>query len=170
MILGDQIIETPWNRVWAKGLAKELQELKIKPEVELYNNSDMDDLEYLISKGVLDKPYYMSFVLGMHRVNNQASRYSPKHLMHLVDILPNYSLFSVVAIGKIQFQAATLSLLLGGNVRVGFEDNIYIEKGRLADSNAQLVSKIVRISRDIGREIYSPKETRELLRIPELRE
>ena len=69
----------------------------------------MDDLEYLIDKGVLNKPYYISFVLGMHRVNNQASRYSPKHLMHLVDLLPSNAIFSVVAIGKIQFQATTLS-------------------------------------------------------------
>ena len=168
MILGDQIIETPWNRVWAEGIAEELQKKGIKPEVELYNNSDMDDLEYLIGKGVLNKPYYMSFVLGMHRINNQASRYSPKHLMHLVDLLPPDSLFSVVAIGKIQFQAETLSLLLGGNVRVGFEDNIYLSKGQLADSNAQLVEKIVRISRDIGREIVSPSETRKVLGIPEL--
>ena len=166
MILDDKIIETPWNRVWAEGVAKELLSKGIKPEVEIYNNSDMDDLEYLINKGVLNKPYYMSFVLGMHRVNNQASRYSPKHLMHLVDLLPPDALFSVVAIGKIQFQAATLSLLLGGNVRVGFEDNIYISKGKLAESNAQLVEKIVRISKDIGREIASPNETRQILGIP----
>jgi len=167
MILDDKIIETPWNRVWAEGVAKELLRKGIKPEVEIYNNSDMDDLEYLIDKGVLKKPYYMSFVLGMHRVNNQASRYSPKHLMHLVDLLPPDSLFSVVAIGKIQFQAATLSLLLGGNVRVGFEDNIYISKGKLAESNAQLVKKIVRISKEIGHEIASPDETRQILGIPE---
>lgn len=169
MILDNQIIETPWNRVWAEGIAKELLKKRIKPEVEIYNNSDMDDLEYLIDQGVLEKPYYMSFVLGMHRVNNQASRYSPKHLMHLVDLLPHDSLFSIVAIGKIQFQAATLSLLLGGNVRVGFEDNIYIAKGALAKSNAQLVEKIIRISRDIGREIASPNETRKTLGIPELK-
>ena len=108
----------------------------------------------------------MSFVLGMHRVNNQASRYSPKHLTHLVDLMPSDSMFSVVAIGKIQFQAATLSLLLGGNVRLGFEDNIYISKGKLAESNTQLVEKIVRIAKEIGREIASPNEARQILGIP----
>ena len=165
MILGDKIIETPWNRLWAEKIAKELLKKGIKPEVEIYNNSDMDDVEYLIEKGVLSKPYYVGFVLGMHRVNNQASRYSPKHLMHLVDLLPPDSMFSVVAIGKIQYQATTLSLLLGGNARVGFEDNIYISKGKLAESNAQLVAKIVRIAKEIGREIASPNEARELLGI-----
>lgn len=167
MILEDKIIETPWNRIWAEKVAKELLKKGIKPEVEIYNNSDMDDLEYLIDKGVLNKPYYMSFVLGMHRVNNQASRYSPKHLTHLVDLMPSDSMFSVVAIGKIQFQAATLSLLLGGNVRVGFEDNIYISKGKLAESNTQLVAKIVRIAKEIGREIASPNEARQILGIRE---
>jgi 3-keto-5-aminohexanoate cleavage enzyme len=166
MILGGKVIETPWNRLWAEKVGKELQKKGIKAEVEIYNNSDMDDFEYLIEKNALTKPYYAGFVLGMHRVNNQASRYSPKHLMHLVDLLPPDTLFSVVAIGKVQFEAITLSLLLGGNARVGYEDNIYVSKGQLAESNAQLVAKIVRIAKEIGREIASPSEAREILSIP----
>jgi 3-keto-5-aminohexanoate cleavage enzyme len=168
MIQGDKIVYTLWNRLWAEKVAKDLLKKGIKPEVELYNNSDMDDLEYLIDRGVLSKPYYVTFVLGMHRVNNQASRYSPKHLMHLVDLLPANSMFSAMGIGKIEFEATTLSLLLGGNARVGFEDNIYVEKGKLAESNAQLVAKIVRIAKELGREIASPKEARQMLGIPEL--
>jgi 3-keto-5-aminohexanoate cleavage enzyme len=169
MILDDgRIIETPWNRLWAEKVARELLETEIKPEIEIYNNSDMDDLEYLIERGVLKKPYYMSFVLGMNRVNNQASRYSPKHLMHLVDLLPPDSMFSVVGIGRIEFDATTLSLLLGGNVRVGFEDNIYLGKGRLAANNAELVSKVVRITKELGRDIASPSATRKMLGIRQL--
>ncbi len=168
MIQGDKIVYTLWNRLWAEKVARDLLKRGIKPEVELYNNSDMDDLEYLIDRGVLSKPYYMTFVLGMHRVNNQASRYSPKHLMHLVDLLPAGSMFSTMGIGRIEFEATTLSLLLGGNARVGFEDNIYVEKGKLAESNAELVAKIVRIARELGREIASPKEARQMLGIPEL--
>ena len=166
MILGGKVIETPWNRLWAEKVGKELQKKGIKAEVEIYNNSDMDDFEYLIEKNALTKPYYAGFVLGMHRVNNQASRYSPKHLMHLVDLLPPDTLFSVVAIGKVQFEAITLSLLLGGNARVGYEDNIYVSKGQLAESNAQLVAKIVRIAKEIGREIASSSEARDILGIP----
>lgn len=169
MILNDTVIETPWNRLWAERVAREILRRGIKPEVEIYNNSDMDDLDYLIERGVLAKPYYVGFVLGMHRVNNQASRYSPKHLMHLVDLLPPDCMFSVVGIGKIQFEATTLALLLGGNARVGFEDNIYISKGKLAESNAQCVAKIVRIAREIGREIASPNEMRTILGIPLLK-
>ena len=158
-----------WDRLWAERTAKYLLDKGIKPEVEVYNNSDMDDVDYLIDKGVLTKPYYVSFVLGMHRVNNQASRYSPKHLMHLVDLLPAGAIWSTLGIGPIEFDATTLSILLGGNVRVGFEDNIYIEKGRLASSNAEPVAKIVRIAKELGREIASPSEAREMLGIPPLR-
>ena len=168
MIQGDKIVYTLWNRLWAERVARDLLKRGIKPEIELYNNSDMDDLEYLIDRGVLNRPYYMTFVLGMHRVNNQASRYSPKHLMHLVDLLPAGSMFSTMGIGRIEFEATTLSLLLGGNARVGFEDNIYVEKGKLAESNAQLVAKIVRIARELGREIASPIEARQMLGIPAL--
>lgn len=168
IIANGKVYNMLWDRLWAEGAAKYLRKKGIKPEVEIYNNSDMDDLDYLIEQGILDKPYYVSFVLGMHRVNNQASRYSPKHLMHLVDLLPQDSIFSAIGIGPAEFHATTLSILLGGNVRVGFEDNIYVEKGRLAKSNAEIVGKIVRIARELGREIASPAETRNMLGIPQL--
>jgi 3-keto-5-aminohexanoate cleavage enzyme len=164
-----KVVPMPWNRLWAERVAKDILERGIKPETEIYNNSDMDDLDYLIDKGVFKKPYYVSFVLGMHRVNNQASRYSPKHLMHLLDLLPPDSIFSVLGIGNVEFDATTLSILLGGNVRVGFEDNIYIEKGKLAKSNGESVGKIVRIAGELGREIAAPSETREMLGIPQLK-
>ncbi len=170
IIADGKVYNMLWDRLWAQKTAQYLKDKGIKPEVEIYNNSDMDDLEYLIDQGVLNKPYYASFVLGMHKVNNQATRYSPRHLMHLVDLLPRDSLFSVLGIGPTEFQAAALSMLLGGNVRVGFEDNIYIERGKLAQSNAELVRKVVRIARELGREIASPAETREMLGIPRLKQ
>lgn len=168
IIANGKVYNMLWDRLWAERAAKYLKEKGIKPEVEIYNNSDMDDVEYLIEKGVLTKPYYVSFVLGMHKVNNQASRYSPRHMMHLVDLLPADSLFSVLGIGAIEFDAVTQSILLGGNVRVGFEDNIYIEKGKLAKNNAEIVAKIVRIARELGREIATPSEVREMLGITPL--
>jgi 3-keto-5-aminohexanoate cleavage enzyme len=159
-----------WNRLWAEKVAKGLSERGIKPEIEIGNDSQFDDLYYLIEKGVLSKPYYVSFVMNMHRAVSGASRYSPKTLMHFVDLLPPDSRFSVLGVGyPATFQATTLSILLGGNVRVGFEDNIYIEKGKLAKSNAELVAKIASIARGLGREIASPEEAREMLGIPALR-
>lgn len=159
-----------WNRLWAERIAKEITSKRIKPEIEIYNDGQMDDLYYLIEQGVLSKPYYVSFVMNMHKVGSGFMRYSPKHLIHLKDLLPQDSLFSVLGVGyPAEFEATTLSILLGGNVRVGFEDNIYIEKGKLAKSNAELVKKIVRIARELGREIASPNEARQALGIPPLK-
>jgi len=160
-----------WHRLWAEKVAKGILEKGIKPEIEIYNNGQMDDLYYLIEQGVFSKPYYVSFVMNMHRVGSGFMRHSPKHLIHLVDLLPSDSMFSVLGVGHpAEFEATTLSILLGGNVRVGFEDNIYIEKGKLARSNVELVAKIVRIARELGREIASPDEARKMLGISPLKE
>jgi 3-keto-5-aminohexanoate cleavage enzyme len=160
-----------WNRLWAEKVAMGLLEKGIKPEIEIYNNGQMDDLYYLIERGVFRKPYYVSFVMNMHRVGSGCMRYSPKHVMHMVDLLPPDSMFSILGIGcPTEFEATTLSILMGGNVRVGFEDNIHIEEGKLAKNNAELVAKIVRIARELGREIASPDEVREMLGIPKLKQ
>ena len=72
----------------------------------------------------------------------------------------------MIAISKAQFPLLTLGITLGGDVRVGMEDNIYLSKGVLAKKNAELVSKIVRIAKELGKEIATPKEAREILHIP----
>ncbi len=169
MVWKSKTVPVNWNRIWAEKVAIGLLEKGIKPEIEIYNNGQMDDLDYLIGKGVFKKPYYVSFVTNMHRNVSGFMRYSPKHLMHLVDLLPPDSLFTVLGVGyPIEFEATTLSILLGGHVRVGFEDNIYIEKEKLAQSNGALVAKIVGIAKDLGRRIASPSEAREILGIAKL--
>ena len=87
-----------------------------------------------------------------------------------MDLLPPDSLFTVLGVGyPTQFEATTQSILLGGHVRVGFEDNIFIEEKKLAKNNAELVAKIVRIARELGREIATPDEVRDMLRISPLK-
>lgn len=160
-----------WNRIWAEKVAKGLLEKGIKPEIEIGSNSLLEPLEFLIEKGALSKPYYVSFTMNMHRHMEGAVKYSPRHLMQMVDLLPPDSKFSTLGVGyPIEFEATTLSLLLGGNVRVGFEDNIYLQKDKvLAKSNAELVAKIANIARAIGREIASPQEARGILGISPLK-
>ena len=158
-----------WNRIWAENVAREILEKGIKPEVEIYNNGQMDDLHALIEKGVFTKPYWVSFVMNMHRNASGFQSYSPKHIIHLKDLLPPDSLFTVLGVGyPTQFEATTQSILLGGHVRVGFEDNVFIGEDKLARNNAELVARIIRIARELGRETASPKEAREMLGIPEL--
>jgi len=129
----------------------------------------MVEVNDLIGKGLLKKPYWIGFCLGMERTIQEVTPFAPKNLMHLVDFLPEESLFSSLGIGPVETPAVTQSILLGGHARVGFEDNPYYSKGVLAKSNAELVARVARIGRDLGREIASPDETRELLGIPPLK-
>ena len=93
---------------------------------------------------------------------------SPRDLVFMAGSIPQGSTFTVSGIGRHQFPMATMAILLGGHVRVGFEDNVYISKGVLAKSNGELVEKVVRIAKELGREIATPKEAREILSIREL--
>jgi 3-keto-5-aminohexanoate cleavage enzyme len=90
-------------------------------------------------------------------------------MMQLVDSLPPDSMFTVLGIGGDELRATTQSILLGGHLRVGFEDNVFYKKGQRAESNAQLVARAARIGRELGCEIATPSEAREMLGIPPLR-
>lgn len=160
---------TAWTREFIQHWAGVMKEKGIKAELEIYNPGQMHDLYTLIEKGLIWKPYWMSFVVGMHRVNQGAMPYSPKIMMNYVDMLPEDAMFSTIGIGQDELPASTLSILLGGHLRVGFEDNIYYKKGVLADSNAQLVARASRLGRELGREPASPAEARQLLGIPPLK-
>ncbi|MDT3698964.1 MAG: 3-keto-5-aminohexanoate cleavage protein [Thermincola sp.] len=158
-----------WTRPFLRKAAQMMLDRGIKPELEIMNNSNMDDAIDLINAGLLKKPYYFNFVLGMNKVNQGATSFSPKHLMHYVDLLPPDSVFGALGIGPDQMRATTLSVMLGGFARVGFEDNIYYLKGELAKSNAQLVERIARYIHDLGLEVATPAEARDILGLPQLR-
>ncbi len=158
-----------WTRAFVEKAAKMMLEKGIKPEPEVYTVGGMVEVNDLIRKGLLQKPYWISFCIGMERTIEDVTPFTPKNLMHLVDQLPEDSLFTTLGIGPVETQAVTQSILLGGHVRVGFEDNPYSSKGVLAKSNAEAVARVARIGRDLGREIASPDEARELLGIPKLK-
>jgi len=148
--------------------AKTMLDREIKPELEVYSPVVMEDIYGMISKGVMKKPYWINFVFGMRRTNRGYMDFSPKTLMHLIDLLPLDSFFNVTGVGSQELPATALSILLGGHIRVGFEDNIYFKKGELAESNAQLVARMVRIGRELGCQIATPAEARDMLGIPQL--
>jgi len=148
--------------------AQVMLERGIKPELEVFNPILMEDVYYLIGKGLLKKPYWISFVMGMRRINRIYMPYSLKLLMQLIDSLPSDSMFTVMGVGNDELPATTQSILLGGHLRVGFEDNVYYKKGQLAKSNAEMVARAVRIARELGCEIATPAEAREMLGIPPL--
>ena len=133
-----------------------------KPELEVYDAGMINNIAHLIQRGYLKKPVYVQFVMGVLGGITP----SPENLMFLVDYtkrLIGDFVFSVCVAGRAQFPLCTQSLLLGGHVRVGLEDNLYLEKGVMAKSNADQVAKIIRIARDLGIEAATPDEARQIL-------
>lgn len=133
-----------------------------KPEFEAYDSGMINNIAFMIERGYVKKPVYIQFVMGVLGGITPSS----ENLMFLVDyakrLIGNFE-FSVCVAGRAQFPICTQSLLLGGNVRVGLEDNLYLDRGKMAKSNAEQVAKIVRIARELGIEPATPDEARQIL-------
>ena len=136
-----------------------------KPEFEIYDAGMLNNLAFLLRTGKIKKPVYLQFVLGIlggmqATVNN---------LVFLVnsarEIIGDDFVWSVCAAGRHQFTMCNLALLMGGNTRVGLEDNLYLEKGVLATSSGQQVEKIIRIGKEHGLEPATPEEVRKILNL-----
>lgn len=140
-------------------LAAVMKKNGIKPEMEIYHPGQYWVSEELIRLGLIEPPYLFQFVMGA-----QTSIFpTPANLISLVKELPKGSLFSTIGIGKFQWCMTALSIILGGNIRVGLEDNIYLQRGQKLKSNAEAVEKIVRIARELGREVATPAQAREIM-------
>ena len=152
----------PWSNMpeEIEMYAGKMKEKGIKPEMEVYSHAMLRDVENLIAKGLIEKPYYIDLVLGMRYQG--ACDATPKVLLSMIDMLPADCIFNVAAVGTGQLPLTTLSMLMGGCVRVGLEDNVYYGKGDLA-SNARLVARTVRIARELGKEPCTPDEARAIL-------
>lgn len=142
-------------------IAREMLNRNVKPEMEVYNHAMFREVQNLIAQGLVKKPYYVNFVLGMGYQG--ALDATPQYLNSLINFLPPETIFNVTAIGRAQLPLTTMVMILGGMVRVGMEDNIYYRKGELAKSNAQLVARAVRLARELEIEVASPDEARAIL-------
>ena len=147
--------------------AKRILDKGIKPEMEVYNIPMLANVEHLIARNLLKKPYIINLVLGMDRTLQGALHYTPKMQLMLVEFLPEDSVFNAMAIGPYELSATTMSILLGGHVRVGMEDNVYYRKGELLKSNAQLVERVARIAKELQRPIATTEEARKMLGLSE---
>lgn len=141
--------------------AKEMNSRGIKPELECFDKGMIDMALRLHKKGYIKKPMHFNFMMGV----TGGIGATPRDLIFLIESIPKGSTFCVGAIGRYEFPMVSTAIVLGGHARVGLEDNIYISKGVLAKSNSELVEKVVRISKEIGRDIASPYEARLLLGI-----
>lgn len=141
--------------------ASRMKELGVKPEMEIFERGMIENAKKLVKKGLAKAPVHFDFVLGVPG----ACPATPEDLMHMVKAIPEASTWTVAGIGRHELPLATMAILLGGHVRVGFEDNVYYSKGQLAKSNAELVERIVRIAKELDREIATPDEARKILGI-----
>lgn len=130
----------------------------VKPEIEVFETGMINNALFLEKKGFIKGPIHFDFVLGAPG----SMPGSVKNLLFLSESIPKGSTWTVAGIGRNEIPLATAAILLGGHVRVGLEDNLYLPDGSLA-SNRTLVETIVRIARELGREIASPDEARDIL-------
>ncbi len=161
---GDEIFDNtmPNMRVFGKRMI----ENGIKPEYECFEMGHIDTILDMAKKGeVPGDPMQFNFVLGV----KGCTPATVKNLCWMVDAIPANATWTSTGVGRAAFTLAAPTIVMGGNVRVGFEDNIYLSRGVKAKSNGELVEKVVRLSRELGREIASPEEARRILSLKPLK-
>jgi 3-keto-5-aminohexanoate cleavage enzyme len=131
----------------------------IKPELEVFEVGMVYTCLRYLEKGLLKSPLHFQFVLG----TQGGMPATPKSLLFLQEIIPQGSTWSVIGVGASQLSMAVLGMAMNGHIRVGLEDNIYYSKGVLAESNAQLVERVIRLAKEFGREVATPSEARKIL-------
>lgn len=142
-------------------MADRVKAVGVKPELEVFDTGQIELAKKLMSDGHIDSPAYFQLCLGI----SYGATATPEAMMHMRDMLPEGSAWSAFGISRQQFPMAAQAVLLGGNLRVGMEDNIYLGPGELAPSNAALVERAARIVQDLGGAVASPAEAREILKI-----
>jgi uncharacterized protein (DUF849 family) len=175
-----------WERVYVEGskdyifpntfaslekIASIMKSNHTKPELEIYDTSHLYNASYLVREGFLEFPLHMQLVLGVMG-GAQATAYDLVHLKNTADrLFGNQYTWSVIGTGwPDEFRMGAIASTMGGHIRVGLEDNLFLSKGQLAKSNAQLVEKMRRICEDLGREIASPKDSREIIQLKGMKE
>ncbi len=143
-----------------ENFVKRMDKFGVKPEMEIYNLSMIQDVNLLIQKGLIKKPYNLNLILGM--VYQGALEADHMLFPLYLQNMPDNAYFNTLGVGKAQLSLGVMGMILGGNVRVGLEDNVYYKKGELAKSNMQLVARMVRMARELGKEPCTPAEAREL--------
>lgn len=142
-----------------KEMIRVVQNAGTKPELELFDSGDFRVAKELIDDGTIGANPFWQFAMGI----KYGWDATPESLSYAKSLLPSGSIWSAFGISKMQMPYVAMTYLLGGHVRVGMEDNIYLERGVLAKTNAELVAKAVDLIKILGGEIASPDEARKIL-------
>ena len=153
---GQVVINTPAN---VRRMAKVIRDCGVKPEIELFDSGDIALLHDLLKDGTLKGPQLTSFVTGV----SYGFQPSPETVLYARNLLPPEAHFTAIGIGRSMFTMVAQSYLAGGHARVGLEDGVYLERGVLAKTNAQMVEKARRLLQDLGAKIATADEARAML-------
>ena len=144
-------------------LLEAMNELGIKPEHECFDIGHVGSLAPLIDMRVLKTPLHVDCVMGVTGGIPPTAR----NLQAMVDNIPAGSHWGVIGISRDQWMLVAAALTLGGSIRVGLEDNLYLPGGEMASSNGELIAKARQLTEDLGRRPASVQEAREMLNIPQ---
>jgi uncharacterized protein (DUF849 family) len=143
-----------------RAMARQVHELGVRPELEVFDTGHLVLVKELIAEGLIEEPPLIQLCTGIP----YGAPDDPSTLLAMVNQLPPGTIFSTFSIGRMQLPFVAMAALVGGNVRVGLEDNIYLSRGRLA-SNGELVERAVRILESMNVRVLGPAEVREKLRL-----
>jgi 3-keto-5-aminohexanoate cleavage enzyme len=149
---------------WAESAPGRMREYGVKPEIEVFDVGHIYQALYYIQKDFFDDPPYFQLCMGT-RWGIEASA---ENLLFMKSKLPPNAIWSVLGVGRAQLPMITMGILLGGNIRVGFEDNIYLKKGVLAKNNAEIVEMAVSLVNHLQKDVATPNEARRMLGIEEI--
>jgi len=150
------VINTPRNLAI---MAERIQAAGVLPELEVFDSGDIQLARHFIDEGKLASPSLFQIVLGVR----YGAIATPQTMLYMTSLLPPDARWAAFGVGRWEFPMLAQAWLLGGHVRVGLEDNIYLEKGVLAKSNTELVAKAVRILKELGGRPATAGEAREIL-------
>ncbi len=154
------VFENPFDDIIF--LLRQMRDTGVKPECECFDVGHVESVEPLLDLGVLAQPVQFSLIHGVLG----GIRATARNLAHMASVVPDGSTWGVIAVSREQWPMASAAAALGGNVRVGFEDNFHLPSGKMASSNGELVDAAARIVQLQGRTVAEPAEARDILGLP----
>ena len=156
---GDRMFLNPPE--WGRAAARRMREQGVKPEIEVFDAGHIRQAIHLINEGLFEDPPYIQLCMGA----GWGIEATPENMLFMKNLLPPGIPWSVMGVGRTQLPMITMGIILGGHIRVGFEDNIYLRRGVLLKSNAQMVEVAVNLVQQLQGEVATPSDAREILGI-----
>lgn len=157
MNFGDGVFLNPPE--WGRAAAQRMREHNVKPEIEVFDAGHMRQALHLIDEGLFDDPLYVQLCMGA----GWGIEATPENLLFMKNQLPPDIPWCVLGVGRTQLPMITMGILLGGHIRVGLEDNMYLRRGVLLKSNAQMVDVAVNLVEQLQGEVATPSDARRIL-------